>query len=356
MWRWVFTPHFSLIHVLGSVGVTIVCCGVSGAVCFDTCGDRMARQASQGFLESGRQQDQQISALHLECFPPRSNTSDYAASIELEPFRGYEEPDEARGTNMTVKPDANEWGVPMADSTLVINGKQITFDEILYGYDLMFENLQLFTHTSWFGVSTQQDPSDAFALSSLLWREQPDLVIEIGTNTGGGAIFYATVMREYNPHARVLTIDPKDPSKDWAKASEGKRCKNCVDVRCAPIWHSHVEFLQGFSSEPSVLTLVEERVKQFSRVMVMHDGSHFYKDVIKDLNNYDRFVTVGSYMVVQDTKMTRMYKPLAGDKFPMGAVEDFMSGQGVGRYAIDKQYEFLLYSQHHNGFLRKVNT
>merc|ERR1711988_740870 len=100
----------------------------------------------------------------------------------------------------------------MANSTLNVNGKRLSFDDVLFGYDMMFEELAMFSSTSWLGVSMQQDPSDAFQLSSLLWREQPDLLIEIGTNTGGGAIFYATVMREYNPNSLVLTIDPKDPA------------------------------------------------------------------------------------------------------------------------------------------------
>jgi len=210
----------------------------------------------------------------------------------------------------------------------------------------------MFSRTSWFGVSVQQDPSDAFALSQLLWREQPDLLVEIGTNTGGGAIMYATVMREYNPNSLVLTIDPKDPAKDWAQANKG--CPDCVDVRCTNIWHSHVEYVQGLSRDDAVLARVKEVVPKFSKVIVMHDGSHFYEDVLEDLKAYDSITPVGSYMVVQDTKMTRMYKPLTGNGFPLHAARDFLKGHGKGRYIIDKQYEFLLSSQHHDGFLRKV--
>ena len=60
------------------------------------------------------------------------------------------------------------------------NPQVLTFDDVIYAYDVMFENLALFSHTMWFGVSVQQDPSDAFQLASLLWREQPDVLIEIG--------------------------------------------------------------------------------------------------------------------------------------------------------------------------------
>mmetsp|Transcript_55879 Transcript_55879/g.96970 ORF Transcript_55879/g.96970 Transcript_55879/m.96970 type:complete len:332 (+) Transcript_55879:3-998(+) len=280
-----------------------------------------------------------------ECSRPLPKSQPYATDAIMRPMGSIGQ--------MQIVPGMNEWGILMANSTIYVNGKNLTFDDILYGYDLMFENLALFSHTMWFGVSVQQDPSDAFQLSSLLWKEQPDLLIEIGTNTGGGAIFYASVMREYNPDSLVLTIDPKDPALDWAAGQRG--CPACKDVRCTKIWHSkNVKFIHGYSSEAKVLAQVEQYVPRFKKVMVMHDGSHFYDHVLEDLNNYDRFTPVGSYMVVQDTKMTRMYTPFNKNPYPLGAVEAFMKGNGRGRYVIDKQYEYLLYSQHHNGWLRKM--
>mmetsp|Transcript_34217 Transcript_34217/g.97209 ORF Transcript_34217/g.97209 Transcript_34217/m.97209 type:complete len:372 (-) Transcript_34217:89-1204(-) len=273
---------------------------------------------------------------------------EYLKDLSLQPMTGL--------GKLRLAPGSNSWGVPMANSTLEVNGKTLTFDDILYGYDLIFENLALFSYTSWFGVGVQQDPSDAFQLSSLIWREQPDLLIELGTNTGGGAILYATVMREYNAESLVLTIDPKDPAQDWASAV-GKGCPTCRDVRCTQIWNSrNVRFLQGRGSDTHILSEVSQLVPRFKKVMVMHDGSHAYADVLEDLRNYDKFTTVGSYMVVQDTKMTRMYMPSVGNPYPLGSVRDFMQTNGKDRYVIDKQYEFLLYSQHHNGWLRKLRA
>eukprot|EP00929_Paragymnodinium_shiwhaense_P088084 TRINITY_DN48292_c0_g1_i1.p1 TRINITY_DN48292_c0_g1~~TRINITY_DN48292_c0_g1_i1.p1 ORF type:complete len:356 (-),score=34.80 TRINITY_DN48292_c0_g1_i1:93-1160(-) len=341
LWRSLLLPRFSMLHLLVFGGaILLISDWRMRYVCPSAPG-----KSTQAFLPVDR--------------PPECSSRDRVprqavSELVLKAQRGIEEAEEARGTDMNLEPQANQWGIPMANSTLLVNGKTLTFDDILYGYDLMFENLAMFAHTSWFGVASQQDPSDAFALSSLLWRVQPDLLIELGTNTGGGAIFYATVMREYNPNSLVLTIDPKDPAIDWSRANKG--CSDCVDVRCTSIWHTHVEFLKGLSRDPHVLARVRELAKTYSKVIVMHDGSHFYEDVFEDLKVYDEITSVGSYMVVQDTKMTRMYKPLNGDGFPLGAAQDFMAGQGKGRYEVDKGYEFLLYSQHHNGFLRKVRA
>mmetsp|Transcript_94553 Transcript_94553/g.216290 ORF Transcript_94553/g.216290 Transcript_94553/m.216290 type:complete len:381 (-) Transcript_94553:81-1223(-) len=286
-----------------------------------------------------------------ECSAPLPPSPAFATNVQLAPGQ-------ANVGKHTLDFDVNEWGIPMANSTIQINGKTITYDDIVYGYDLLFEDLMLFSRTSWYGVATQQDPSDAFALQDVLWRVQPDLVIEIGTNTGGGAIFYASIVREYNPDGMVLTIDPKDPNVDWAGQGMGSgACPHCRSVRCTNIWHSkNIKFIQGFSSESKVLTQVEQVAKQFKRVLVMHDGSHWYNDVLTDLMSYDRFITVGSYMIVQDTKMTRMYSKTFGNGYPLQSARDFVAGQGKGRYVIDKQFEYLLYSQHHDGYLRKIKA
>jgi len=286
-----------------------------------------------------------LDPIPAECSEPLPETPPYATDIVMSAMSTIGQ--------IEIVPGKNEWGIPMANSTVLVNDKLLTFDDILYGYDLMFESLALFSHTMWFGVSVQQDPSDAFQLSSLIWREMPDLLIEIGTNTGGGAIFYASVMREYNPDSLVITIDPKHPHFDWAASAQG--CPVCRDVRCTRIWNSkHVHFIHGYSSEPGVLLQVEKFLPRYKKVMVMHDGSHYYHDVLKDLQTYDKYTSVGSYMVVQDTKMTRMYGPVFRNPYPLGAVEEFMRGEGRGRYVIDKQYEYLLYSQHHNGWLKKI--
>ena len=96
------------------------------------------------------------------------------------------------------------------------------------------------------------------------------------------------------------------------------------------------------------------KVRKRQRVLVMHDGSHFKEHVLQDLLLYDKFVSLDSYMIVQDTKMTRMYEPLNGNGYPLRAAAEFMATQGEGRYVVDKQYEYSIYSQHHNGWLKKV--
>lgn len=110
---------------------------------------------------------------------------------------------------------ANSWGIPMANTTVEVSpGRVVTVDEIVYGYDLVFEAMHLFSYVSWGNVQMQQDPNDAFAIADLLRRVEPDCFVELGTNTGGGAVFYADVMRGYHPHPLVVTLDVHLPTKN----------------------------------------------------------------------------------------------------------------------------------------------
>ena len=58
--------------------------------------------------------------------------------------------------------------------------KIILVDDILYGYDLLFERGKKFATSSWLGVQSQQDPSDAILIQMLLWEIKPDLIIDLG--------------------------------------------------------------------------------------------------------------------------------------------------------------------------------
>ena len=68
---------------------------------------------------------------------------------------------------------------------------------------------------AWWGVGSQQSALDSAMIHDMIWRVKPDLLIEIGTWCGGGAIMYAKEMLEYNPDAKVYTVDPANPDRRW---------------------------------------------------------------------------------------------------------------------------------------------
>lgn len=285
--------------------------------------------------------------------------SDCRGPVELTPIKELALPVlDTLGGKVQASPDtgANRWGVPVPNITVEVSpGRVLTVDELVYGYDMVFEAMHLFSYTTWGRVPMQQDPADALAIADLLSRLQPDCFVELGTNTGGGAIFYAEVMQGYHPSPLVITIDVHEPTKNWDRHAN-KLCPHCVSVTCHPTWNKPglIKFVQGFTSDPKVVSTVESTLASRSckRTLVMHDADHRGFSVQSDLQIYHRFVPVGSYLIVQDTKLSR----LRGGRYTtMEAVEAFLeSPAGKGRFQVDKRFEYLLFSHHHNGFMQRV--
>src|ERR1700677_3924698 len=108
----------------------------------------------------------------------------------------------------------------------------------------------------------------------------PDVVIETGTWHGGSALFLAMVCDAIG-HGRVITIDvdPGDPLPE----------------------HDRITYLRGSSTDPDMLTRVRELTGQATSVMVILDSDHDREHVLAELNAYGDIVTVGGYLIVEDT-------------------------------------------------------
>ena len=239
----------------------------------------------------------------------------------------------------------------------VAPNKMVTMDEVCFAYDVWFEENQVFQYMSWMGVYVQQDPADAFAIQQMLWKVKPDLVIEVGTNTGGGAIFYATIMKAYNPHAKIVTLDVVPEPRNW-NVKNAHRCENCTLIQGHPWWNDGmITYIQGRVTERETRDKVDAFVRKAKTVLVIEDASHRYPDTLRNIEAIHQWVTPGSYLLVQDTKMDRFVaglgKRYGNLKFgPMRSVDEFLA-KHKDEFVIDRRFEYLLYSQHHRGYLRR---
>mmetsp|Transcript_23009 Transcript_23009/g.74277 ORF Transcript_23009/g.74277 Transcript_23009/m.74277 type:complete len:324 (-) Transcript_23009:59-1030(-) len=174
--------------------------------------------------------------------------------------------------------------------------RTVSVDDILFGYDILFENRSLFNVQHWKGMVMLQNPSDAFAIQDFLWTEQPDVMIEFGTYYGGSAVFFAEIMAAYNPAAHVITIDPIE----WRGAE--------VEATSSPLWGSMIHPIVGLPSDPAVRIRVERLLEEFGakRVFISEDSSHNATEVLDNLVSYEHLIGPCGWILVQDTKLSRL--------------------------------------------------
>ena len=228
--------------------------------------------------------------------------------------------------------------------------------DVAFAYDQLYESRKLWAQQRFMGVQCQQNPMDAWILQEILFDARPQLLIETGTQNGGGALYYAAMMHLYDPSTRVLTVDTRPVAESKPLYAIPGFCArvDCRNATDSPLWAQHVEHVRGDSLSPPVLERVRRAADEGAQ---RHGGARQLarvaarEHVRRELDAYHTLVTPGQYLVVQDTKLDR----LRGRPSAKAAVRAFMSGApGAKRFVTDRSREYLLYSQHAEGYLRRL--
>lgn len=150
------------------------------------------------------------------------------------------------------------------------------------------------------GVPCIKCPFDYVMYQMILQELQPDLLIEIGTNYGGSALYMADIMDKIG-NGQLHTIDIDDRSYPLTKQ------------------HSRIQFFHTGWEDYDI-----NLVKGYKKIMVIDDASHEYKNTLAAIEKFCSLVSVGSYLIVEDgiidaLGQTKLYK--GG---PVKAIKEFL--------------------------------
>ncbi|MBX2939235.1 MAG: cephalosporin hydroxylase family protein [Ferruginibacter sp.] len=198
---------------------------------------------------------------------------------------------------------------------------------------------------TWMGRPIIQYPQDMIAMQEIIWRVQPDLIIETGIAHGGSLIYYASIL-ELMGKGKVLGIDIDI------------RSHNRAEIEKHPMF-KRIEMIEGSSVSPDTIQQVSDIAKQYQTVMVSLDSNHTHEHVLKELKAYSPLVTKGSYLVCFDTIVEDLpdnYLPgrpwKQGDN-PKTAVREFLKGNDA--FVVDTEIDNkLLISVAPEGYLKKI--
>jgi cephalosporin hydroxylase len=139
---------------------------------------------------------------------------------------------------------------------------------------------------SWLGRPIIQLPDDLLRLQEVIYRVQPDLIIETGVAHGGGLIFYATLCKALGK-GRVIGIDLEI------------RPHNRTAIE-AHLLAPYITLIEGDSVGEPVLSQLRSLIKPGEVVMVLLDSCHTRDHVLAELEAYSPLVAKDSYLVAMD--------------------------------------------------------
>jgi cephalosporin hydroxylase len=202
-------------------------------------------------------------------------------------------------------------------------------DEIIRKFHKLFFEEGLWV-SNWFGFEIQKYPTDLMIYQEIINETKPDVIIETGTNKGGSALYFAHLF-DIRGYGKVITIDI-NKRDDFPK-------------------HNRIKYLTGRSDNKRILDYINFHCSG-KKVMVILDSDHDYKTVLNELKNYSEFVSVGCYLIVEDTNINGHPVEKNFGKGSWEAVHDFLEKDRC--FITDQTRERFLITANPNGFLKKV--
>ena len=198
-------------------------------------------------------------------------------------------------------------------------------------------------------------------MQELIWKVQPDLIIETGIAHGGSLIMSASMLTllDYCDAATAARmLHPAIPRRRVLGIDIDIRAHNRAAIEAHPM-ANRIEMIQGSSIAPEVIAKVHERAQSSAKVLVCLDSNHTHKHVLAELQAYAPLVTPGSYCVVFDTAIDDIPAHMHSDRpwgpgnSPKTAVREYLKTHS--EFEIDKAIDRkLMISVAPEGYLMRV--
>lgn len=186
------------------------------------------------------------------------------------------------------------------------------------------------------GIQMQMNPLDMALYLKLMWELKPKTIIEVGTKSGGSAVWFGDMMKLWGWATKVVAIDLKIPRRPW----------HCPD---------NIEFIEGDEGD---LSPFQEMFHDLPHPwLIVNDASHIAPIMLRGMNYLHQFILPGDYMVIEDGFLADVGEDgrhrLGG---PPRAISEFLANHAK-QYEIDTRYcDF--YGRNVtpsvNGFLKRV--
>jgi cephalosporin hydroxylase len=203
--------------------------------------------------------------------------------------------------------------------------------DLVADFGRVYYSSRAYSKITWRGVQLLKYPTDLWIYGELLWRVRPEVVVETGTYAGGSTLFFADML-DLIGAGTVVTVDVTD----WSEPDGYPH-------------HPRITYLSGSSTDPAVVEQIRG-VADGRTCLVILDSDHTAAHVGAELAAYGPLVSLGSYLIVEDTNVhdVRPDYPAGPDDALAKWLPDHPE------FVVDRDCERLLLSAAPGGFLRRI--
>ena len=212
----------------------------------------------------------------------------------------------------------------------------------------------------WLSRPIIQYPQDIVATQEIIWKVNPDLIIETGIAHGGSLVFSASILTllEYcDAQKSGEMLDPQKPKRKVIGIDIDIRSHNRKALDEHPM-RNRMELVEGSSIAPDIIEKVYELAKGYERILVFLDSNHTHSHVLAEMEAYAPLVSPGSYCIVYDSIIEDLPEALTGDRpwgkgnNPKTALWKYLEGHN--EFEIDKSVQDkLLITVAPDGYLKR---
>ncbi len=190
---------------------------------------------------------------------------------------------------------------------------------------------RIMTNTTYLGIPALKNPLDFWVYQELIYQQQPEVIIEIGTRYGGSTLAFAHLL-DLLGQGRLIGVD-------ISQALAAERVRR----------HPRITLLEGDACQvfPQVVRLLNGP----ERVLIIEDSAHTYENTLAVLRTYSPLVKPGGYFIVEDG-ICHHGVDVGPNPGPYEAIETFVAEQAG--FVIDRSKEDFLITWNPKGFLRRV--
>ena len=199
------------------------------------------------------------------------------------------------------------------------------------------------------GIPMLKFPEDLRVYEHLLFSERVEVVVEIGVQAGGSALWFRDRLRAlagYGQISRPLVVGVD------IDISEARRHLAQVD----PTYENEITLVEGDVRDPAVAQRVRGLVEPGTSCLVVEDSAHNYETTTAALTEFARIIRPGGFFVVEDGCVDIEEMRLHVD-WPRGvipAIHDWLASAEGSEFQQRRDLELYGISCHPEGFLQRL--